>query len=128
MRCVPLYSFSLLRLGLVLALGAGLGACARDDGAGWHKAGVSPAQQGADSRACKRKADDYAMHRVHQPNRAIPNSGRDPWAGTDPLAQVDRAEARDLYRRAYADCMEDMGYLKGIGGGIGGSSGGDAPR
>jgi len=96
-----------LPLGLVIAgLVSGLLAgCAdgRDDH--WTRAGTTSAQSESDSRACKRAADEHAMRRVHQPDRAAPGGG----FGVDPMAQVDQAEARRAYRAYYDACMEARG-------------------
>jgi hypothetical protein len=97
------------RLVPALALLAGLTACAGDDGAGWTKPGVAPAQRAADSRACRAQADDHAMRRANQPDRLDPNG---PGAFDNPMAQVERTEARDAHRRFYAECMRAHGYAR----------------
>jgi len=89
---------------------AALTACAGDDGAGWAKPGGDSAQRAADSRVCKREADDYALRRTHQPDR-LDLGARDSF-GVNPMAQVDRSEARDAYRRYYASCMQGRGYTR----------------
>ncbi|MBB4287226.1 hypothetical protein [Roseospira goensis] len=98
-----------------LLAGGLLAACAADDGAGWTKPGVTPDQRARDSRACKQTADDYALRRVHQPDRAVPGRATGPGGnvGLDPLAQVDQTEARAAHRRFYTDCMQAKGYLRG---------------
>jgi len=104
----------MFRIAVSAALLAGLvalTACAGDDGAGWVKPGIDPAQRAADSRVCKREADDYAMLRTNQPDR-LDLGARDAF-GANPMAQVDRSEARDAYRRYYADCMQANGYARG---------------
>jgi hypothetical protein len=88
--------------GLVSGLLAGC-ADSRDDH--WTRVGVTPTQSESDSRACKRAADEHAMRRVHQPDRAVPGGG----FGVDPMAQVDQAEARRAYRAYYESCMEARG-------------------
>lgn len=90
-------------LGLLSALAACAGNSAAD-GAGWSRDGTAPAERASDSRACKREADDYAMRRVHQPDRAMGDGMM------SPLAQVDRSEARALHREYYASCMAAKGY------------------
>ncbi|WP_299444205.1 hypothetical protein [uncultured Rhodospira sp.] len=91
-----------------------LTACAGDDGAQWTKPGVTPSQASADSRACKRQADDHAMRRAHQPDRVTSGGGYGAGGGgLDPMAQVDRVEAREAYRSYYAACMEARGYAPG---------------
>lgn len=97
-----------LAITLAITLGAGLSACAGDDGGGWAKPGVTPAQRAADNRACRAKADDYALRQTQQPDR-LDLGGRD-INRSNPLAQVDRAQARDAHRRFYAECMRAKGY------------------
>jgi len=99
---------------VALLVPACLAACAGDDGAQWTKPGVTPSQATADSRACKRQADDHALRRAHQPNRVISGGGYGAGGGgLDPMAQVDRVEAREDYRSYYAACMEARGYAPG---------------
>jgi len=91
----------------VVGLLGALAACAGNsaaDGAGWTRDGTATAERASDSRACKREADDYAMRRVHQPDRAMGDGMM------SPLAQVDRSEARTLHREYYASCMAAKGY------------------
>lgn len=90
----------------VVALGLSACAASRDSGSGWVQEGVSPEQRSHDSRACKRQADDDAMRRVHQPDRATGMGST-----LDPMAQVDRVEARQLFRESYAACMRSAGYV-----------------
>lgn len=103
-----------------LVAGVVLAACSSpsNTGAGWTKSGVTPAETRADSRACKREADRYALDRVHQPDRVSSDryGGRGDTLAADPLAQVDRAEARTLYRQFYEDCMRARGYHRADGG------------
>jgi len=84
---------------------AACGSAGRSDGAGWTRDGTAPAARASDSRACKREADDYALRRVHQPDRATGDGM------ASPLAQVDRAESRALHREYYEACMTGKGYL-----------------
>ncbi|MQX37669.1 hypothetical protein [Roseospira navarrensis] len=104
---VPTRPRSALCAAALLAL---LSACASDDGAGWVKGGVTPSQRAADSSACKREADEHALRRTHQPDR-LDLGGRDA-LGADPMAQVDRSEARDAFRRYYTACMQARGYTR----------------
>jgi hypothetical protein len=91
----------------ILGVALGLSACtaSRDSGSGWVQDGVTPAQRASDSRACKRQADDDAMRWVHQPDRAAGMGST-----VDPMAQVDRDDARRLFRESYAACMRSAGY------------------
>ncbi len=91
-------------------LGTTLVACASSGGGAnrWTAPpGVTPAKQDTDNRACKRKADDYAMRHVISPGRVGADTGR---SSSNPMTQVDRVKANDAFRRYYTDCMLALGY------------------
>ncbi|KAA5606626.1 hypothetical protein F1188_04625 [Roseospira marina] len=108
---MPIPFRATVRLAAAMLLIGGLAACASDEGRGWTKAGIDPGQRAADSRQCKRDADDYALRRTHQPDRL--DGGAADAMATNPMAQVDRAEAREAYRQYFAECMRAHGYARG---------------
>lgn len=103
-------SRSTIRVIAAVLLGSTLVACASSGGSAnrWTAPpGGTLAKQDADDRACKRKADDYAMRHVISPGRVGADTGR---TSSNPMIQVDRVKANDAFRRYYADCMLALGY------------------
>jgi len=99
-----------VRVATLLSLGLALAACTASGGEArrWASpAGVSQSELEADSRQCKRLADEHAMRGVVAPGQMGPDSGA---FGGSPLMQTDRAEARETFRRYYSACMEALGY------------------